>query len=291
MRKRILITGHTGFIGTSVAKAIERNDDYRVFGMSRSNGYDLLRQDAFKVSDVDIIVHAAGAIGVSESWEYPVDFFQTNFITTLNVLEFARKTSIPVVYISSYMYGAPKYLPINESHPVACNNPYAQSKRQAELLCEAYARDFGLSITVLRPFNIYGPHMSTQNVIGRVIKQAVTSDTINVRDLHPCRDYLYIDDMSNGLIKTIEKSLLRDRNYSGMDIYNIGYGKSYSVQEIIDIVFQVTGNRLKVVTSGDRRRNEIMDCYADNTKFSKEFSWQPEVTIFSGIKKQLILTI
>jgi len=281
MKKRIAITGHTGFIGSALIKAIRKNKNIEAIGISRSEGIDLLNfESMIDLSNIDKIIHIAGSSGVLKSWCQPYDIYRNNILSTLNVLEHARvHRKKPVIYISSYIYGIPKYLPVDEKHPINCSNPYASSKRQAEMLCESYSKDFDIPITILRPFNIYGPGQSEESLIARLIKQVKKKNTIEVKDLRPKRDYLYIDDLIDAIIKVI----FGEKNHENLNIYNLGFGQSYSVKNIIDIVAKITNKKLSVHCDMKYRPNEIMDCFSNSQKFSKRFSWKPNINIVQGI--------
>ncbi len=278
--KKILVTGHTGFIGRELISALRGNPAYETIGISRSAGRNLLAVDAFKgLPSVDKIVHLAGSVGVMESWSDPGKFFTNNFLSTLNILEFARISKTPVIYLSSYVYGNPQYLPIDEKHPVLPANPYAQSKRQAEILCEAYAKDFGIPVMILRPFNVYGPLQSSESLVVKLLRQVKENGSIEVNDLRPKRDYLYIDDLISAMTQVIESE------WAGLFIYNLGYGKSYSVAEVIEWIVKITGRKATVHSKEVHRPNEIMDCYSDSQQFAKRFNWKPRVCLEEGITR------
>ena len=280
MKKCLLVTGHSGFIGSALVSALGREGEFEVIGISRFEGKDLSNPDALnEVEQAVKIVHLAGSVGVLQGWANPYETYRNNLLCALSVLEFARLHKTPVIYMSSYTYGIPQYLPIDENHPIRCGNPYATSKRQAELLCEAYARDFGIPVTILRPFNIYGLGQIRGDLISSIIRQAREENSIGVKDLRPKRDYLYIDDLIEAILKVIHSE------QEGLEIYNLGSGKSYSAQEVIDIVLKLTRKPLEVHSSEKSRPNEIMDCYSDSRKFSNQFAWKPKVSLEEGIKK------
>lgn len=280
--KHILVTGHTGFIGKTLVSSLERRGSCCTLGASYDEGINLCEKSALaSFHNIDVIVHLAGSVGVMSSWENPETFYENNLIPTLRVLEYSRKNGIEVIYVSSYVYGAPQYLPIDEAHIVCCMNPYASSKRQAELLCQAYTRDFGVRTTILRPFNIYGFGQSDESLISMIVKQALSKDVVQVRDLRPCRDYLYIEDFVNAIERVVNSSIKQS------DIFNLGFGKSFSVQEVIDLVLRVTGKKIPVHCLEIQRKNEIMDCYSDSTKFRNQFQWAPQYDLEAGVRQMV----
>jgi UDP-glucose 4-epimerase len=275
---RILVTGHSGFIGRNLTPAMD-GAGFAWTGIDRKAGFDLLNPGSLDgLRDHSCVVHLAAKSGVMESWQNPEAFHRENFQMTLSALEFARQRKARFVYVSSYMYGVPEYLPIDERHPVACNNPYAWSKRACEILCESYAADFKLDLTILRPFNLFGPFQSRSQVIADILFQAMTSDGITVSDLEPRRDYLWVGDFIDVLLTLIKSDL------SGFHVFNVGYGESHSVQDIIDCVQRTLGPR-HVTSRQQRRPNEIMDCSCNHALLTQTFGWQPKITLAEGIER------
>lgn len=262
--------------------SLERDPLFEAIGVCRSKGQELCHENALAdFPSVDAIVHLAGSVGVPESWKQPETIYQNNLLSTLTVLKFARKQPTPLIFLSSYVYGLPAYLPIDEKHPVNCSNPYAQSKYLAECLCEAYHRDFDVPLVILRPFNIYGPGQRMMDLISQVAQQAKKGNPIEVNDLAPKRDYLHVSD----LVHAILQLLRTDRQPCG--VYNLGTGRSHSVQDMIDIVLKVAKKRVPVVCRNRIRKNEIMDCRCDCRKFMTQFDWKPRVSLQTGIRMLL----
>jgi UDP-glucose 4-epimerase len=282
--RKIIITGHRGFIGKALVSAIQEKDEYEVIGLSRSEGKNLLNLDSIlKLPKVEKIVHLAATVGVMQSWSKPYDTYFNNIIPTLNVLEYARIQKVPVIYISSYVYGRPLYLPIDEAHPTNSTNPYAASKIQSEMLCMAYSKDFGIPVTILRPFNIYGPKQPQYSLIPHIINQLKDDQLIKVKDLSPKRDYLYIDDLTDAILKVI----FSENKQAGSEVYNLGFGKSYSVQNIIDIISSLINVDFSVHSIEKSRPNEIVDCYSNSQKFFYQFNWKPKTNLLKGIRNLL----
>lgn len=278
MKTSVLVTGHTGFVGSALTAALARDGRYEVIGASRSQGCDLRDEHALSgMPEFQLVVHLAGAVGVLQSWAHPLETFRDNLLPTLNVLECARLRGTPVIYMSSYVYGTPQYLPIDEHHPVQCRNPYARSKRQAELLCEAYAADYQVPVAILRPFNIYGPNQTPDSLIPSVIRQARETGRVRVHDLEPKRDYVHVDDVVEAIVRILRAGL------SGLEYYNLGCGTSYSVREVIDLVLGLLGGPCPVSSTGQTRPNEIGDCVSNSQKIAGRYGWRPRVTLAEGI--------
>ena len=278
---KILVTGCDGFIGSHLIEYLKKKKA-SVFGFDIRDGdiatVDLKR----KYQEVDVVIHLAAKTFVPESWNNPVAYYHTNFMGTLNVLEFCRTRKCSLIYLNTYVYGVPNYLPIDELHTTVSNTPYNHGKMLAEDLCEFYGANMEIDITVLRIFNVYGPQQSEKFLIPEIILQALDSskDAIVVNDLLPRRDYIYVSD----LVIAIEKAIER---LGGFSVYNIGSGRSYSVKEVIDIVQSCAGTDKKVMTRDIVRKNEVLDVYADISKASKELGFVPLHAMVDGITETL----
>lgn len=278
----VLLTGHTGFVGAALSRIL-LDFGHTISGISKSAGFDLNEFDVInRLPLSNMVVHLAGLVGVEESWKCPGKFIKANCDTTISIAEYARVNKVPVIFLSSYMYGTPAYLPIDENHPVSYNNPYAYSKKLSEDILYSYYKLFGINVAVLRPMNIYGNGMGNGSILDLIINQANSGDDIILRDLSPKRDYLHIDDLCNAICNVVNQPVL-----DGFNIFNLGYGVSYSVAEIIDEIGFVLGRDFRVKATGEVRINEILDCYADISKFSAQFSWKPNINLRDGLVKTI----
>jgi len=273
-----LITGERGFIGSVLKKKLEESG-VEVVGTSAEN-IDITQVDCFKKINKKIthVFHLAANVSVPDSWVSPVNFYQTNFLGLLNVLDFCAKHSAKLTFISSYLYGRVTQLPISEDFPTEAMNPYAHSKLLGEHLCDFYAKNFHVDIVVIRPFNIFGTGQSDKFLIPHIVNQALYADEIKVMDLLPRRDYLYVDDLVDALVCTLNSK-------SSLATYNIGYGTSWSVAEIIDIVQEIAGTNKPVISSKEVRINEINDVVADIQRAKNELGWEPKISFEAGIEK------
>lgn len=279
MKRVLLVTGHTGFVGSALMSALRKDSDFEVMGVARSEGVDLANSDAVRcLPRADRIIHLAGAAGVMSGWQNSRDTYHKNLLPTLHVLEHAKVSKTPVLFMSSYVYGQPVYLPIDEQHPTNGTNPYAHSKRAAEMLAEYYAADFGLPVTILRPFNLYGPSQRTRGLIATIVHQAKYNGLIEINDLRPRRDYLYIDDLVDAVLRAVRDPL------PGVAIFNLGCGQSHGVQEVIDMVLARRGTPLPVKCREQMRPNEILDCYCSAAKFTQRYHWAPKVRLEEGLR-------
>jgi nucleoside-diphosphate-sugar epimerase len=279
--KKVLVTGSGGFIGSALVKRLS-GLGFTVIGFDISNG-DIAEEKSLgylEKEDVSYVFHLAGKTFVPESWSDPFSFYRTNVLGTANILELCRKTGAGLTYVSSYLYGKPEYLPIDENHPLKAYNPYSHSKLLAEEICTYYDEQFNLGISILRPFNVYGPGQSEQFLIPELIRKMLdpTISHIEVMDLRPKRDFIFIDDLVEAL-------------YLSMDgprgIYNVGSGKSVSVEEVLQEIKSVTGKDKSIQDMGMERPNEIFDLFSDISRISKDIHWKPQINLHEGISRCL----
>ena len=268
-----------GFIGEALVKKLS-GLGFTTTGFDMANG-DIAAEGSLadlEKEDISYVFHLAGKTFIPESWSNPFSFYRTNVMGTLNTLEFCRKTGAGLTYISSYLYGKPEYLPVDEDHPVKAYNPYSHSKLVAEEICRYYLDQFNLGITILRPFNVYGPGQSGWFLIPELIKKMLDQETdfIEVMDIRPKRDFLFIDDFTEVLYLSMK---------SPGGIYNVGSGYSVSVEQILQEITRITRKNKSIRDKRQERTNEIFDLYADISKISREMNWRPEVGIREGLEK------
>ena len=276
---KVLVTGASGFIGKHLVPKLS-SCQYDIIEVSSLTG-DIADKDTWShFEHAEVLVHLAGSTFVPDSWKDPLGFLETNFNGTVCALDYCRNHNTRLVYLSSYLYGNPSKLPIPESAHLIANNPYALSKKLSEEACKFYADIFGVIVTILRPFNVYGPGQSAQFLIPSLINQVLAGDSIHVKDLEPRRDYIYIDDLVDAIVKAVDAQL-------DFEIFNIGMGTSYSVAELIDIIQDIKGTNLLVQSDGERRPEEVMDTQADITKALETLGWSPKYSLRSGLEKML----
>jgi UDP-glucose 4-epimerase len=278
--KTIAVTGSSGFIGKHLVKALNEKV-YKVIPLDYDDGYDLLKsEDVARIPSFDIIVHLAAKSFVPQSFEKPYGFYNHNCVTTLNILETARAFNAKVISFSSYLYGQPDYLPIDENHPVKPHNPYAQTKLIGEKMCEGYSRDFNVPIIIFRPFNIYGEGQNTSFLIPMMIGQMKTG-VISLKDPRPKRDFIYISDVVHAVLLAIELET------SQLEVFNLGFGKSHSIAQVIEMIKQVSKISFQVNFSNEIRQGEVLDTIADTSKLFNSFNWRPKVSLSEGIRRML----
>jgi UDP-glucose 4-epimerase len=278
---RVLLAGGSGFIGRAVARALERNAIAFVVADRRS-GADLRDWERVRwFTGMDAIVQVAGPASGPLSWDTPHSFYRDNLLITLNLLELARLRGARLILGSSYVYGIPKYLPIDEEHPTNPTNPYMASRLIAEELCAAYARDFAVPVTALRIFNPYGPGQHADFLLPTII-QGVRRGAAVLRDPAPRRDFVHLDDVAEALMAALRYQ------HSGFEAFNIGSGRSISVRDLVSLVVRVSGRPAEVSYKSECRRGEIDDVVADVSKAARLLNWTPRIGLEDGIRRLLV---
>jgi nucleoside-diphosphate-sugar epimerase len=275
---KVIVTGASGFIGQHLVAHLEQIGR-RVVPVSRTHGIDITR-DRLPLEGVSHVFHLAGKTGVVEAWHSPLDYLETNAFGTARILEQCRGRC-SVTFVSGYVYGTPKRLPIREQDPVDIQNPYALSKLLAEQMCEFYTRFYEIPVVALRLFNVYGPRQDTSFLIPGILKQILDplQAEVRVQDLEPKRDYVYVSDAVEGIIMA--------PGAAAGSVFNIGYGTSYTVEEIIERASKAAGIHKPYCSSGQKRRHEIDNTLADTGAFRKAVGWRPKVSIDDGLRLML----
>ncbi len=302
--RKIFITGAEGFIGSHLTESLLKNN-YKITALCRYNfashihnlGYvkknnnlnivfgdicDLPQMIRFSAGH-DIIIHAAALIGIPYSYTAVNSYLDVNVKGTVNILEAARINNIShtVIMSTSEVYGTAQYTPMDENHPLIPSSPYAASKLAAESMASAYYTSFNTPITIVRPFNVYGPRQSMRAVIPTIINQALNGKTIKIGSTDTIRDFNYIDDTVSGIINIIET-----KNTAG-SIFNLCSNKAYSISEIITVIEEIKGEKLNVIIDKKRIRpfkSEVSKLLGDNSKAIAELGFNSRINIFKGLK-------
>lgn len=271
---KILITGQSGFIGNHLIKFICKNYHLEIINID-----DLLRERKFpketallRCEGVKTILHLA----------YDMDFqnasSETNYINgnidlLRKCLELNEILGSNFIFLSSYVYGHPVYLPTDESHPTKPANLYTKSK----LICESYCHEFtkNLNCTIIRPFNIYGEGQKDHFLIPKILGHLGKDYPLVLFNKKSKRDFLHVDDFIKGLMKVVTSFP------KGYNVYNLGSGVSTSVENLIYIVKKYYP--LDVVFKEQTLRNDVAQTLCDNSKFVKAFNWKPQISIEKGI--------
>ncbi len=277
---KILITGSSGFVGKALVDYF-KSGPFEVIETGNTKSIDLCDRNAInKLPAADFIIHLAARSFVPDSFVNPYPFYQNNILSTLNILEKAKADKAKVIFFSTYVYGRPTYLPIDENHPKCPLNPYTQSKLLGEELCVGYNRDFNLSIDIFRPFNIFGPGQGNSFFIPTIIKQ-LDNEVIHLNDARPKRDFIYIEDVVSAIALAVEK------NNDSLNIFNLGSGVSRSVVETVNLIKNISRSKAKIVFSDKTRKGEILETVADISKISQDLKWSPKYSFEEGLAKTI----
>ena len=278
---RILVTGFSGFIGKYLLERLNFSN-HELILMDLTNGFDICNWEQVKhITGIDAIIHLANLSFVPASYDQPKKFYESNYLSTLNMLELCRTNHAKMIFFSSYVYGHPQYQPIDEKHPIQAFNPYAQTKVICESLCEGYNRDFQVPVTIFRPFNIYGIGQNPDFLIPTIIQQA-KKGSIVIKDDRPKRDYIHVKDIVEAVIAAIDS-----KTSPTLKTYNLGTGISYSVKEIVEQVRDLYNSKINYQCLNEIRQNEVMDTVADIRKIKKELKWEPKISITEGLKMMI----
>ncbi len=274
MGKTVLVTGAGGFIGSHLTERLVR-DGHEVRAFIRYNGRDdrghLDRLDPEVRSAIEVhrgdlkdpeavrraaegrawVFHLGALIAIPYSYQNPLDVVQTNVVGTAHVLDACRASRAlerVVLTSTSEVYGTAQYVPIDEQHPLRGQSPYAASKIGADALGESYHRAFGLPVTILRPFNTFGPRQSARAIIPTIISQALTRPVVRLGSLDPRRDLTYVKDTVSGFVAIAGCDAALGR------VVNIGRGEDVTIGELVDRIGSRLGKPLRVETDAERVR-------------------------------------
>lgn len=274
--ENLLITGGEGFIGKSLRKVLDL-EGIKYYACPNSSQLNLCDFTQVKaLPKASVILHFAAKTSIPESFNAPADFYYNNIISTLNILEKAKQDAAKVIFLSTYVYGIPTSLPVDESHVTQPLNPYTQSKVICEELCASYSRDFSIPVVVIRPFNIYGPGQASNFFIPTIFSQ-LKQRQIHLQNSKPKRDYVFINDLIDAII------LLLKNNFKGYEIYNVGSGFSYSVKEVVNMILELSNSKADVHYTDIPRKGEVYDCRASIDKIYNAIGWKPKTTIRDGL--------
>jgi len=273
MGARVLVTGGTGFVGRRLCAAL-RAQGFEVW----APGHAELDRGWKAAPRVEKVFHLAARTFVPDSWNEPAEFYRANVQGTVDLLEYCRTGAIPLVYVSGYCYGVADRLPIPETAPLRPNNPYAFSKAAAEAACRFFSERFRVPVTILRPFNVYGPGQRRQFLIPQLIAQALdpAAPELIVHDPRPRRDFVHVDDLITALCTVPVGDEAR--------VYNVGSGRSHAVGEIAQMVERAAGTTKPIVARGSSRAEEIADAVADISAL-RTLGWRPRIELAEGLRQ------
>jgi NAD dependent epimerase/dehydratase len=311
---KILVTGADGFIGSHLTEALVRQGyDVRAFVQYNSfNSWGWLDRCAPDVAgkfevfagDVrdphgvktamqgcDAVLHLAALIAIPYSYHSPDTYVDTNIKGTLNIVQAARELGVgKVIHTStSEVYGTAHFVPITEEHPLQGQSPYSASKIGADQIALSFYCAFGTPVTVIRPFNTYGPRQSARAVIPTVITQIASGKLqIKLGAIHPTRDFNYVADTVSGFI-----AALKSERGAG-EVINLGSNYEISIGDTVKVIAEAMGADIEIVTDEQRLRpekSEVDRLWASNEKAKRLLGWQPGYGGVEGFKRGIAETV
>lgn len=310
MGKKVLVTGADGFIGShltellvkegydvkafvyynsfnswgwidSIDKEVQNNIEIFTGDIRDSNGVRVA------MKNIEEVYHLAALIAIPFSYHSPDSYVDTNIKGTLNVLQAARdlETSRVLVTSTSEVYGTAQYVPIDEKHPYQGQSPYSATKIGADRLAESFHRSFNMPITIVRPFNTYGPRQSARAVIPTIITQLLSGvEEIKLGALSPTRDFNYVKDTVNGFME-----IAKSAQTIGEEV-NIATGKEVSIGALAEELIRQINSNAKIICEEERLRpeksevNRLLGC---NKKIKQLTNWEPKYDLQSGLEETI----
>ncbi|MBQ9233970.1 MAG: SDR family oxidoreductase [Lachnospiraceae bacterium] len=308
--KKVLVTGSDGFIGSHLVEAlIDAGYEVKAFVLYNSfNTWGWLdtfpkeRMDKIEVfagdvrdpnavrkamEDVDAVMHLAALIAIPYSYYAPDAYVDTNIKGTLNVLQAAKTLNIERVLVTSTseVYGTAQYVPIDEKHPYQGQSPYSATKIGADRLAESFYRSFDLPVTIVRPFNTFGPRQSARAVIPTIITQLLSGkEEIKLGSLEPTRDFNYVKDTVQGFIE-----IMKSDKTVGQEI-NIATQKEISIGELANELIKQINPNAKIICDEQRLRpekSEVERLLGSNEKILSLTDWKPKYSFEQGIAETI----
>lgn len=288
MKKNILITGDKGFVGSNLV--VRLKDLYKITVLDE---IDQLQDNKKKYNiiynqfitkygtqnKIDGIIHLAAKTSIMDSIARPYETYLTNIIGTLNLLEFARISKIKnFIFLSTYIFGKPEYMPVDENHRLEPHSPYNKSKLIAENLCKIFSEDYKINVVVLRPFYLYGKNNKPSSLIPQIINKIEKSEKVVLSRKFTKRDFLYIDDFVELIFKILKKFP------KGYNDYNVGYGVGTKIEDVAKKISVLMNKKVEIKYQKNTRPIDIIDMAADTTKVSTQFGWKPNIGIDEGLK-------
>ncbi|MBM9501941.1 SDR family oxidoreductase [Leptospira sp. 201903071] len=312
--KKILVTGADGFIGSHLTESLVRSGfDVKAFVFYNSfNSWGWLDQCSKDVKgkfevfagdirdpngvraalkDCEAVLHLAALIAIPYSYHSPDTYVDTNIKGTLNVVQAARDIGISkVIHTStSEVYGTAKFVPITEDHPLQGQSPYSASKIGADQIAISFFNSFNTPVSIIRPFNTYGPRQSARAVIPTIITQIASGNKkIKLGSIHPTRDFNFVKDTVNGFISALKS----DKSIG--QVINLGSNYEISIGETVKAIAEVMKAEVEIETEDQRLRpekSEVERLWASNHKAELLLGWKPSYGGIDGFKKGLSETV
>ncbi|PJZ43122.1 NAD-dependent dehydratase [Leptospira kmetyi] len=312
--KKILVTGADGFIGSHLTETLVRQGyDVKAFVLYNSfnswgwldsceadvkGKFEVFAGDVRDPNGVraamkgcDSVLHLAALIAIPYSYHSPDTYVDTNVKGTLNVVQAAKDLNVSrVIHTStSEVYGTARFVPITEEHPLQGQSPYSASKIGADQIAMSFYSSFGTPVSVIRPFNTYGPRQSARAVIPTIITQiAKGKEKIKLGAIHPTRDFNFVKDTVSGFI-----AALKSESSIGQ-VINLGSNYEISVGDTVRTIAEVMKAKVEIESDDQRLRpekSEVERLWAANEKAKKLLNWEPSYGGLDGFRKGLLETV
>ena len=305
---KVLVTGADGFIGSHLTEMLY-NKGYVVKALSQYNSFnnwgwlesvnckkeiEILNGDIrdpyfckYISKDVDIIFHLAALIAIPFSYIAPNSYVETNIIGTLNICQAAKENRVSrLIHTStSEVYGTAKYVPIDENHPLQPQSPYSATKIAADAMAMSFYNSFNLPVTIVRPFNTYGPRQSARAVIPTIITQIASgAKEIKLGDISPTRDFNYVEDCCRAFI------MLAEIDETIGETINVGSNTEISIGDIFKLIKELMLSDVTFINKSERNRpekSEVFRLWCDNKKIIDLIDYKPQTNIQEGLKKTI----
>ena len=307
MSKKIVITGGCGFIGSHLVELLSESNEVIAFDRynSESDHYWLTNskfKDRFSVvlgdirdydsvqsvlKGADVVIHMAALIGIPYSYVSPLAYIRTNVEGTYNVLQASKELELDQVMITSTSetYGTAQYVPMDEDHPKVGQSPYSASKISADQIAISYYRSFDLPVTIVRPFNTYGPRQSSRAVIPNIVSQILTNNgEVNLGNISPTRDFTFVEDTCSAF-----ESIIGCNKLIGEEV-NIGTNSEISIRDLVEEISNIIGIKAKIVEDDQRMRvekSEVDRLVCKNEKLLACTNWKPKHSLEQGLIKTI----
>jgi NAD dependent epimerase/dehydratase len=310
LNKKVLVTGADGFIGSHLVeelllqgykvKAFCYYNSFNSWGWLDSFSKELLNKIEVFTGDVrdpngvrtamkgcDMVFHLAALIAIPYSYHSPDSYVDTNVKGTLNIIQAAKDLGIERVLVTSTseIYGTGQYVPIDEKHPKQPQSPYSASKIGADCMADSFYRSFDMPITIVRPFNTYGPRQSARAIIPTIITQLLNGfEEIKLGDLTPTRDLLFVKDTAKGFIEIAKSEALIGHEC------NIATNSEVSMQKMADTLVELINPKAKIIQDKSRLRpekSEVFRLFGDNTKIIQHTNWTVEHSLEQGLQETI----
>jgi NAD dependent epimerase/dehydratase len=306
--KTVVVTGAGGFIGSALVERLV-GDGARVRAMLRYTSRaergclsfipdavmreveitfgDVRDVDAMReiIRGADAVFHLAALVGIPYSYEHPQDVVDTNILGTANVLLVAKELDTlerVVLTSTSEVYGSALYTPIDEQHPLQAQSPYSATKIASDALGISFNRSFGMPVTIVRPFNAYGPRQSARAVIPTIISQALTGGTLRLGAVDTIRDFTFVEDTARGFLAVASSEATLG------EVVNLGSGVETTIRDVIQQIAGIVGRDLEVIVE-DRRvrpeKSEVSRLHAESSKALHLAGWRAEVSLDEGLRR------